>query len=661
MKPTVSRVFTGITALLVACALAYEHEWPVWGSKGTFGNGCRKIVRVPSVAGQQTQDHIHLVFSQTGGPTLYSFSPDGGMNWDDPAIEIPPGYTPWCNEYPSLQVDPGVDRPWSVHAEQGWEDYGLFADILRTRNPQPDWRIMNPDNRAATILNSLVLDEGVSAEDPSMGYLVATRVVRQQNDDDVTSYLFFYAFDTLRPWGPYVCQNLTPDGVPDLWDFAPTIDYTPGGRVHVAWQDRGGEIWYNTWQTPRSRWEIRNGVQPQWHDIPFRVSEGAEPASEPSIDADGDVVLCAFRGRNEQGQDIGEVWRARRNLNVNPPVWEPPVNISNSPDRESRHPQCQTRTTTTWQEEFPDADTEVLAAFHGTIQNVSQNPDREVLCRFPHGAVRNPVPPEPFAFTLHALWSKFGPENERTVHYERFRYIPTFAGGQEYPCYLSSELGTGRQSPYCLSRDGFREYRDARIDYADTELEYELPYLSPVRHYLVELVFYNGEKETISQELCIGGRAVLRPVLKPGACETLRLRLPQAAYRTTRAELALKRVSGRFACLANSIKVYEVDPPEGDGPMGRETGQREPAAKVWPNPFRSSCAFSFPVSGDVSVAVYDANGRLVRELPSRRDRSNSSSAVWNGRDAAGAPVSSGIYYCILTSGSNRTRIKVVKQ
>jgi len=42
MKPAVSRVLMGIVALLVACTLAYEHECPVWGSKGTFGNGCRK-------------------------------------------------------------------------------------------------------------------------------------------------------------------------------------------------------------------------------------------------------------------------------------------------------------------------------------------------------------------------------------------------------------------------------------------------------------------------------------------------------------------------------------------------------------------------------------------------------------------------------------------
>lgn len=658
MKSTVSRVLAGLVAVLAACTLAYEHDWPVWGTKGTFGNNCRKIVRLPSAAAPQAQDHIHLVFSNTSGPTQYDFSLNGGLSWNGP-FAIPYGYTEWCNEYPSLQVDPGVDRPWSVHFEQGWEDYGPVADILRASDPVPDWRLMSP-GVGSFMLNSLALDEGVSAEDPSMGYLVTTLVGETPGTDQVRSYLYFFAFDTLRPWPPYVSQCLS--SATDIWDFRPTIDYTPGGRVHVAWQDRGGEIWYETWEEHYERAAIRTGqVVPEWIG-PYRVSDqSTEPASEPSLDADGDLVLCAFRGRNTLGQNIGEVWRAQRSLDVNPPVWEPPVNISNSPERESRHPQCQTRTTVTWHEWFPPADTEVLAAFPGTIQNVSQNPDPTVLCRFPHGAVRNPVPPEPFAFTLHALWSKFGPENERTVHYKRFRYIPTFAGGQEYPCYLSSELGVSRQSPYCVSRDGFREYRDARVDYADAELKYVLPYLSPVRHYLVELVFYNGEADSIRQELRIGDRTVVHPLLKPGVCETLRLRLPPAAYRTTRAELVLKRVSGRFACLANSIKVYEVDPPEGDGPMGAGTGLPEPAVRAWPNPFRSSCAFSFPATGDASASIYDANGRLVCVLPFRRDRTNSGSAVWNGRDAAGIPVSPGIYYCILTAAGSRTRIKVVRQ
>jgi hypothetical protein len=72
-----------------------------------------------------------------------------------------------------------------------------------------------------------------------------------------------------------------------------------------------------------------------------------------------------------------------------------------------------------------------------------------------------------------------------------------------------------------------------------------------------------------------------------------------------------------------------------------------------PNPFNPITTIFFEVGerAVVSIAIYDVRGRLIRELvhetmsPGRRE------AVWNGRDARGDPVGSGVYLCRLRIGN----------
>jgi Tol biopolymer transport system component len=79
----------------------------------------------------------------------------------------------------------------------------------------------------------------------------------------------------------------------------------------------------------------------------------------------------------------------------------------------------------------------------------------------------------------------------------------------------------------------------------------------------------------------------------------------------------------------------------------------------YPNPFNPSTtiSFSLPVTGTVSLAVYDITGRKVRDLVNGSLTRGAHSAVWNGLDSEGRAVSTGVYLSRLTmngkSATNR--------
>ncbi len=88
----------------------------------------------------------------------------------------------------------------------------------------------------------------------------------------------------------------------------------------------------------------------------------------------------------------------------------------------------------------------------------------------------------------------------------------------------------------------------------------------------------------------------------------------------------------------------------------------------YPNPFNPETWIPFDLaeSAHVTLGIYDARGRVVRTLdvgrlsPGRyRDRERA--AHWDGRDAAGSPVASGVYIVDVVAGSYSARRKMVVQ
>ena len=77
----------------------------------------------------------------------------------------------------------------------------------------------------------------------------------------------------------------------------------------------------------------------------------------------------------------------------------------------------------------------------------------------------------------------------------------------------------------------------------------------------------------------------------------------------------------------------------------------------YPNPFNPETWFPYQLSraADVTIAIYSVNGMLVRTLSLGHQaagmyRSKSRAAYWDGRNAFGEPVASGIYFYTLTAG-----------
>jgi hypothetical protein len=72
-----------------------------------------------------------------------------------------------------------------------------------------------------------------------------------------------------------------------------------------------------------------------------------------------------------------------------------------------------------------------------------------------------------------------------------------------------------------------------------------------------------------------------------------------------------------------------------------------------PNPFNPETVIDYhlPEAVDVRLAVFDTRGRLIRLLAEGAKKAGVHSAVWDGRDATGRKVSTGLYFYRLRAGS----------
>ena len=72
----------------------------------------------------------------------------------------------------------------------------------------------------------------------------------------------------------------------------------------------------------------------------------------------------------------------------------------------------------------------------------------------------------------------------------------------------------------------------------------------------------------------------------------------------------------------------------------------------YPNPFnpRTTIDFSLDRDAQTNIRVYDVQGRLVRQLVDSYLAAGRRSVTWDGKDDAGAPVASGVYFLRLEAG-----------
>ena len=81
-----------------------------------------------------------------------------------------------------------------------------------------------------------------------------------------------------------------------------------------------------------------------------------------------------------------------------------------------------------------------------------------------------------------------------------------------------------------------------------------------------------------------------------------------------------------------------------------------------PNPFTGSTKISFyvPSTGEISVEVFDVAGRKVCDLYAGEAPTGRSEFLWDGRDASGRELVSGVYFCKVRFGSMSISKKMLK-
>ena len=85
-----------------------------------------------------------------------------------------------------------------------------------------------------------------------------------------------------------------------------------------------------------------------------------------------------------------------------------------------------------------------------------------------------------------------------------------------------------------------------------------------------------------------------------------------------------------------------------------------PAAPQAPSPPRPWVPrFTLPASERVGLAIYAANGTQVRVLVDGVKDRGTHDVTWDGRDMAGSPVGSGVYFYRLTAGKFSDSRKMV--
>lgn len=74
-----------------------------------------------------------------------------------------------------------------------------------------------------------------------------------------------------------------------------------------------------------------------------------------------------------------------------------------------------------------------------------------------------------------------------------------------------------------------------------------------------------------------------------------------------------------------------------------------------PNPFNPHTVLSFRLeqAGPVRLALFDVQGRLVRELVNGVRPAGTQEVAWDGADARGTPCASGVYFALLQAGNTR--------
>lgn len=128
---------------------------------------------------------------------------------------------------------------------------------------------------------------------------------------------------------------------------------------------------------------------------------------------------------------------------------------------------------------------------------------------------------------------------------------------------------------------------------------------------------------------------------------------------------------------ARQVVIYATNPATGEtgallltpeeaagiqAPAGGAESAARPAVSANPNPFQRGTVIRYRLEAGaaVNLTVHDAKGRLVRRLLVNARRPAGPLAVaWDGLDESGRQAASGVYYCLLETGSETREGRLV--
>jgi hypothetical protein len=132
----------------------------------------------------------------------------------------------------------------------------------------------------------------------------------------------------------------------------------------------------------------------------------------------------------------------------------------------------------------------------------------------------------------------------------------------------------------------------------------------------------------------------------------------------------------------NGLTVADLSPSGGDGAVANalweqgvilyatgvagtgdddQWGNKSPRVAASPNPFSgaTSLAFTLTRPSEVRVTVHDLAGRVIRVITERRLEAGRYEFDWDGTNADGLPVATGVYFCRAESEDGTATGKVV--
>ncbi|MEO0166165.1 MAG: T9SS type A sorting domain-containing protein [candidate division WOR-3 bacterium] len=576
---------------------------------------------------------LHLVY-QSQGRVHYSFSNDGGETWSPYHIlEDPQSQQKEYGRYPSVGLVPGffASNPCVVFIDNENQVKYRYRDL------SGEWQ-------GFTILPSVGLEPGPPAVATYGGdVFVAFSVMNWVGGEDYVSAVLFYQFNATatEPPEPYIIDQAD-DGTLYGSNVAITID--GNGDPHVVWSkklapDRPEDIFYR-WRTDGN-----------WQDIENISRQDDAPSTYPHLDDHGNYLAVVWHYDGDY-----EIWRREKDIPNN--RWEDGGGYS-QPYAVCAYPVNAAVDFSVWCEAPIDQfDIRYRSETYG-YGWVSQASENEYFC---HSYLQR----DWYPWDLYTIFTKGDatPYQIVCVH-QQFGDAPP---GSESPLYIV-ETGKNTPSAFCRQRDGIINYSNCSVDYANSELIYDLCLLDPAFpfHKVKGTAYFEGNSNR-TYELWINGVKKHTLTIKPNESYDFEVLIPNDLYRDAhRITFSIKNPNSTGVALAG-IKVYrKVDEKGGGGPQSLRDSKYSPHNQLvaFPNPFSQETSIKLQITDNnqkISLKVYDATGRVVKTFNKIRNKSDTSahSLLWSGFDDNGKQLPAGIHFVELKSGNQSMTEKVIK-